>query len=172
MKAIVICHFDVERFKAEEMKPDALKDVADAKCVAGCYRCLLSYYNQIDHDVIDRRDPLLREILARLARARVRPVDPKAAPQNEADVTSDGFRAAIIAHGLQPFDSKPLVVDGVSLPFAWRAERVVALYEEQHDKLRPVLDERSLVAVTMRRGAETHADVLARLAAVLAGVPQ
>jgi hypothetical protein len=44
-KAIEICHFDVERFKAEKMKPDALKDLVDAKCVAACYRCLLSYYN-------------------------------------------------------------------------------------------------------------------------------
>jgi hypothetical protein len=122
--------------------------------------------------VIDRRDPLFREILARLARARVLAVDPKAAPQNEADVASDAFRAAIIAHGLQPFDSKPLIMDGVSLPFAWRAERVVALYEEQHDKLRPLLDERSLVPVPMRRGAEAHPDVLARLAAVLAGSPK
>jgi Lhr-like helicase len=170
MKAIEICHFDVKRFKAEEIQPGTLQDVPDAKCVAGCYRCLLSYYNQIDHDVIDRRDPNFREILVRLARARVVPVDSKAPPKEDADTATNAFRAAIVAHGLQPFDPKPLVVDGVSLPFAWRAERVVALYEDQHEKLRALLDERSLIAICMLRGNEADPGVLARLAAVLTGV--
>ena len=42
---------------------DALIDVAGTECVAGCYRCLLSYYNQTDHELIDRRDSTAREIL-------------------------------------------------------------------------------------------------------------
>jgi very-short-patch-repair endonuclease len=41
-------------------------------CEAGCYKCLLSYYNQPDHDVIDRQDPenkgKVLEILCRLTR--------------------------------------------------------------------------------------------------------
>ncbi|HZZ25676.1 MAG TPA: DEAD/DEAH box helicase [Roseiarcus sp.] len=49
--AMETCHFDVARFKAD----GELHDVVDAKCVAGCYRCLLSYYNQPDHALVDRR---------------------------------------------------------------------------------------------------------------------
>ncbi|MFM7848540.1 MAG: DEAD/DEAH box helicase [Rubrivivax sp.] len=49
-----------------------LQDVANTACVAGCYRCLLSYYNQPDHPVIDRRDPLVRQLLWRLAQVRTR----------------------------------------------------------------------------------------------------
>ena len=30
--------------------------ITDAHCVKGCYRCLLSYYNQPDHELIDRTD--------------------------------------------------------------------------------------------------------------------
>ena len=45
-------------------------------CEAGCYRCLLSYYNQPDHTLIDRRDKdaggLLLDILCRLTQARAR----------------------------------------------------------------------------------------------------
>ena len=65
--AMETCHFDVERFKAD----GELHDVADAKCVAGCYRCLLSYYNQPDHDLVDRRKDGFKLLLARLARSRV-----------------------------------------------------------------------------------------------------
>ncbi|MCW5631808.1 MAG: DEAD/DEAH box helicase [Rubrivivax sp.] len=43
-------------------------------CEAGCYRCLLSYYNQPDHTLIDRKDQeadgLLLDILCRLTAAR------------------------------------------------------------------------------------------------------
>ena len=41
---------------------DSLKDMPGA-CEAGCYRCLLSYYNQPDHMFIDRRIPLVRNWL-------------------------------------------------------------------------------------------------------------
>ena len=39
-------------------------------CEAGCYRCLLSYYNQIEHATIDRRHPQTLDLLCRLTRAR------------------------------------------------------------------------------------------------------
>jgi hypothetical protein len=39
-------------------------------CEAGCYRCLLSYFNQPDQPLIDRKDPLATEILVRLTRSR------------------------------------------------------------------------------------------------------
>jgi very-short-patch-repair endonuclease len=42
-------------------------------CEAGCYRCLLSYYNQPDHELIDRKDVetdgLLLDVLCRLTQA-------------------------------------------------------------------------------------------------------
>lgn len=42
-------------------------------CEAGCYRCLLSYYNQPDHQLIDRKDAeaggLVLDILCRLTQA-------------------------------------------------------------------------------------------------------
>ncbi len=43
----------------------------DDECEAGCYRCLLSYYNQPDHRLIDRRDPELLDLLCRLARGKL-----------------------------------------------------------------------------------------------------
>ncbi|MCB9495960.1 MAG: DEAD/DEAH box helicase [Fibrobacteria bacterium] len=43
----------------------------DDACKAGCYRCVLSYFNQPDHERIDRRDPEVIRLLAALAKAQV-----------------------------------------------------------------------------------------------------
>ena len=51
--------------------PALLRDDSSAACVRGCYRCLLSYYNQPDHELIDRTDPTALRTLLRLARAEV-----------------------------------------------------------------------------------------------------
>lgn len=40
-------------------------------CEAGCYQCLLSYYNQPDHGLIDRRNPEALRVLVALANAQV-----------------------------------------------------------------------------------------------------
>jgi hypothetical protein len=42
-------------------------------CEAGCYQCLLSYFNQPDHEHINRRDPDALGLLVALANARVVP---------------------------------------------------------------------------------------------------
>jgi very-short-patch-repair endonuclease len=57
----------------------ALSQERDAEghpvCEAGCYRCLLSYYNQPDHELIDRQDKdaggLLLDVLCRLTQASI-----------------------------------------------------------------------------------------------------
>ncbi len=38
-------------------------------CEAGCYRCLLSYYNQPEHALIDRKNPTVLDFLCRLTRS-------------------------------------------------------------------------------------------------------
>jgi len=44
---------------------------ADTECEAGCYRCLLGYHNQRDHDLIDRQLPELKQLLLDLARCEL-----------------------------------------------------------------------------------------------------
>ena len=55
-----------EIIASEEKKPDGY-----AICEAGCYQCLLSYYNQSDHEIIDRRDPDSVNFLLQLTKAGV-----------------------------------------------------------------------------------------------------
>lgn len=56
-QALKICHYR----RVDESKPWSLDNlheyhIHNESCEAGCYRCLLSYYNQPDHDEIDRQD--------------------------------------------------------------------------------------------------------------------
>lgn len=68
-QALRVMHYDVPTDPAQPW-PDFedITDQPDTRCVAGCYRCLLSYYNQPDHEVIHRQDEHARRILWRLAR--------------------------------------------------------------------------------------------------------
>ncbi|MDH0869813.1 DEAD/DEAH box helicase [Agrobacterium pusense] len=58
-------------------------------CIAGCYRCLLSYYNQTDHELIDRRDREVVAFLCELARSSV----DDATPAGEVPAHGDWFAA-------------------------------------------------------------------------------
>ena len=100
--------------------PAGLTEVPNAACVKGCYRCLLSYYNQPDHELIDRTDPEVLEILLRLARADVAPLERK---RREADTESLDLASE---WRLPKPDINPLVVDGVAFPLVWRSHLVVA----------------------------------------------
>lgn len=65
-RALEICHYS--SLSGAWADANDLKD-EDAECEAGCYRCLLSYYNQPEHSDIDRRNPIVLNLLCRLTRA-------------------------------------------------------------------------------------------------------
>ncbi|MEK0082974.1 DEAD/DEAH box helicase [Benzoatithermus flavus] len=67
-RALEVCHFERS---GESWHPDTLRDT-DRKCEAGCYRCLLSYYNQTEHELINRRDAAVLRLLCRLTQAEGR----------------------------------------------------------------------------------------------------
>lgn len=72
-EALSIMHFQ-EPAEGKSWKKSELTQELDERghplCEAGCYRCLLSYYNQPDHPLIDRQDKQaggqLQDILCRL----------------------------------------------------------------------------------------------------------
>jgi hypothetical protein len=115
--ALPVMHFaDVDAAIAAA-DPDRLAEAPDTACVRGCYRCLLSYYNQPDHELIDRRDRAARQLLIDLARATLAPA---AAPAPE------GWAAAFAAAGVPGPDGAPRVFAGHRLPFVWTAHRLAA----------------------------------------------
>jgi superfamily II DNA/RNA helicase len=61
-KSLEIMHYDAAK---PIHTADDLSD-ANNNCVAGCYNCLLSYYNQSDHKEIDRKNPNVIKTLVSL----------------------------------------------------------------------------------------------------------
>ncbi|MCK5805562.1 MAG: DUF1998 domain-containing protein, partial [Lentisphaeria bacterium] len=67
--ALQVMHFAIDDDGPLPENPSELIDQPGTACVAACYRCLMSYYNQPDHEVIDRRNEAARDMLLRLGRA-------------------------------------------------------------------------------------------------------
>jgi ATP-dependent helicase YprA (DUF1998 family)/very-short-patch-repair endonuclease len=63
-EALRLCHFDPETGRDLRRAPRAQED-----CESACYDCLLSYYNQQDHRLLDRQ--AIRAVLLALSHSRV-----------------------------------------------------------------------------------------------------
>ncbi len=63
-RALEVCHYDPDSL-ADRRRADRARE----DCEAACYDCLLSYTNQRDHALLDRK--LLPQLLERWSRARV-----------------------------------------------------------------------------------------------------
>lgn len=131
-RALQIMHFAV----GDGPLPDSasgLSDQPDA-CVAACYRCLMSYYNQPDHESLDRRNEAAREMLLRLARAHTmaREARPsQALGPIEGDDSREGrWLAEASKRGIPSPDPEPLVAGDRSVRRVWRKHYVAALIDE------------------------------------------
>lgn len=74
-EALSLCHFDPDTGIDLGRAPGSRED-----CEAACYDCLMSYYNQMDHRLLDRK--LIRDLLMALAGSTLR-VSPVAADRSE-----------------------------------------------------------------------------------------
>ncbi len=143
-EALRIIHLDV----ADGSMPASaagLQDQPETDCVAACYRCLMSYYNQPDHELIDRRDEGARTMLLRLARAstaeRVRGQSSSLGGA-AADESRDGrWRAEALRRGIPEPDPKPLAADGRSLGCVWRRHYVAAVLDEADHAAVPAIED-------------------------------
>jgi hypothetical protein len=70
-EALMLMHFEKvdEAIAAGDAK--LLLSLEGEACVRGCYRCLLSYFNQPDHELIDRTSDEAKQMLIDLARGQV-----------------------------------------------------------------------------------------------------
>jgi superfamily II DNA/RNA helicase len=126
-EALRVMHFTIDEATPLPDDPGGLVDQTEAACVAACYRCLMSYYNQPDHELIDRRDEQVRSLLLRLASSSVRGPDPSSTRKADA-VGSEGgeWKAEAARRRLPPMDDEALVIDQVAVDLVWRQHFVVA----------------------------------------------
>ena len=144
-RALQIMHFAVGDGALPD-SPSGLPDQPEADCVAACYRCLMSYYNQPDHENLDRRDEDARAILLRLAGGRTLPpleVSPvENALGGSISVTAtlsqpvltvsveDRWLAEATRRGIPAPDPKPLTAGDRSVRCVWRRHYVAAVIGE------------------------------------------
>jgi hypothetical protein len=107
----------------EENDPDG-----NAPCEAGCYRCLLSYYNQPDQMDIDRHDMDTLRILVALANGKVCKQDDS--DQIPFDSLENEFRQTLKKKGYKPPDSVNIQLkDGTLVPAYYKNSRVAVFFE-------------------------------------------
>jgi Lhr-like helicase len=119
--ALDLMHYRIEN--------DRLVEKDDA-CVAGCYRCVLSYYNQPDHEMIDRRDDVVRDTLLRLAACER---DWPASGPVGADPHSTPWLAAFASWGFPAPSSETIA--GVEYEMVWPGHMVMAVAQTPSDAL-------------------------------------
>lgn len=166
--ALQIMHFQVEGVAGVSRDPEGLADVEGTACVAACYRCLMSYFNQPDHELLDRRDGSAREILLRLARGttnveRAPSVHPGPIPAGLAPEVARWLELADKA-GLPRPDAEPLTVGEVRLPLVWRAHYVAAVMRETERAAKESLHDRGFEVVSFDGFESTWDEAFARLA--------
>ncbi|MDC3958545.1 DEAD/DEAH box helicase [Polyangium jinanense] len=172
-QALRIMHFDLREDADVPGDPHALTDVADTACVAACYRCLMSYYNQPDHEQIDRRDELARKLLLRLARARTTIVTapvarrPSSRPAGPPDSSLTRWLDMARQKGIPPHDGQPFTDGDVSVPLVWRSHYVVASLEALPASTAAKLEDQGFEVITFDESEAAWPDVFARLAQAL-----
>lgn len=132
-------------WRVDELAALEHKDArGNSVCEAGCYQCLLSYYNQPDHPLIDRRHPDALALLVALANAQVvtTPAVATAAPSSAGNAAGvDDWLRALSDHGLRQPDavSVPVNQGAATAAAQYQAARVLVFLEPVSDELRASL---------------------------------
>lgn len=120
-EALTLMHFD---------KVDEAIGLGDAKvlvdregeaCVRGCYRCLLSYFNQPDHELIDRTSHAAKQLLLDVARGEVVP-----ATKPVGSGETRGWTTVFADAGIPQPDAATVTFGDQTMHFAWRSHFVAA----------------------------------------------
>ncbi|WGS23994.1 DUF1998 domain-containing protein [Bradyrhizobium sp. ISRA463] len=151
----------------EATDPSLLEEVDNANCVKGCYRCLLSYYNQPDHELIDRTDKDVLSVVLKIAASEVA-IAPWAATSDAAAGAGNAeWRAAFNRWGLPTPDGPPLTVDGITLPLTWPAHLAAASIGPIDDKTRMAAEQLGYAVATLpaEPGEQPPAELVALLGA-------
>ncbi|MBI3074427.1 MAG: DEAD/DEAH box helicase [Deltaproteobacteria bacterium] len=174
-KALAIMHFAVTDEASLPAGDHGLVDAPDTACVAACYRCLVSYYNQPDHERIDRRDADAKSLLVRLARAVTSGLDappvsrrssrPSAPPG--ADDALARFRDLARAREFPAPDAEPLLVGVVQVPLVWRGHYVAALLHAPLADVTSQLEDKGFEVIAFAGDDAAWAASLDRLARAL-----
>lgn len=172
-EALDIMHFDISHGLPEVAT--TLVDAPGTACVAACYRCVMSYFNQPDHELLDRRNGDARTLLLRLAWGRLelletpaprRPTDPPPIGSSGKGDLASSWRTYSRGRELPPPDSEPLVIDEQAVSLVWRGHYVAALFAE-NGALTAKLENKGFEVVVLGENEASWAEPTSALAKLL-----
>jgi len=121
-EALSLMHFDKVDDAIAAGDASLLVDRDSGACVRGCYRCLLSYFNQPDHELIDRASAEAKQMLIDLARGEI----VLAAGSSRPAGGIYGWDVAFKTAGIQAPDGASVSFADQEMNFAWRTHFVAA----------------------------------------------
>lgn len=130
-QALILMHFEKVDDAIGAGDAKLLVNQEEEACIRGCYRCLLSYFNQPDHELIDRTRDEAKQMLTDLARGKVVLV---AAPGRSDD--AGGWVIAFKEGGVPAPDASAVTFAGQEMSFAWRSHFVAASVVPLSDAVR------------------------------------
>ena len=135
-EALGLMHFDKVNDAIAAGDASLLVDQREDACVRGCYRCLLSYFNQPDHELIHRTSDQVKQLLVDLARGEV----VLNATLSNSNQKTGPWPALFRAAGIPTPDSAPITMAGQVFPFAWRSHFIAAALDPVTDAAREMGD--------------------------------
>lgn len=122
-------------------------ELGNHQCEAGCYQCLLSYFNQPDHEHINRRNADVLKLLVALANAQVQPPmdsPTDAAPGASADEPLDAWLTALRQAGaIQPDAlNVPVNNDAATAAAQYKASRALVFLSKVDEQTTSVLQDK------------------------------
>lgn len=134
-EALSLMHFDKVDEAIAAGDASLLVDRESGACVRGCYRCLLSYFNQPDHELIDRASAEAKQMLIDLARGEI-----VLATGSSRHAGVDGWDAAFKDAGIPAPDGASVSFADQEMRFAWRTHFVAACTSALSEAAREVAD--------------------------------
>lgn len=143
-QALYLMHFENVDEAIEAGSASLLRTKADQACVRGCYRCLLSYFNQPDHELIDRQNEEALQMLVDFARGHLSVLQ-----SIRRDGALKGWPAAFEQAGLPSPDEKPLRLGDADIPYVWRSHYVAAMPGPLSDSVRKAAGEKGWIVIAL-----------------------
>lgn len=123
-EAVEAMHFDPDTFEDRE---EARQD--EERCHHACYRCLLSYGNQPDQELIDRRCEPVRDLFRHMYAAEMVPVAAEVPSGGAAGATLvERWKEGLETRGLPWPDQFDKTLGGMTIPAFYKAASVCVYF--------------------------------------------